>query len=57
MTEWNEFRGLDWGRIANRAKGRVVVDLRNIYNPQQVAASGFDYYSIGRAAVPANNIG
>ena len=57
MTEWNEFRGLDWGRLANRAKGRVVVDLRNIYNPQQVAASGFDYYSIGRAAVPANNIG
>ena len=57
MTEWNEFRGLDWGRIANRAKGRVVVDLRNIYNPQQVAASGFDYYSIGQAAVPANNIG
>ncbi len=57
MTEWNEFRGLDWGRIANCARGRVVVDLRNIYNPQQVAASGFNYYSIGRAAVPALKIG
>lgn len=53
MTEWNEFRGLDWGRIARRAKGRVVVDLRNIYNPEQVAASGFSYHSIGRAAVAA----
>ncbi len=55
MTEWNEFRGLDWGRIASRAKGRVVVDLRNIYNPQQVAASGFSYHSIGRAAVAAKS--
>jgi UDPglucose 6-dehydrogenase len=57
MTEWNEFRGLDWGRIAGRVRHKVVVDLRNIYNPQQVAASGFDYYSIGRAAVPATNNG
>ena len=57
MTEWNEFRGLDWGRVASRTKGRVVVDLRNIYNPQQVAASGFSYHSIGRAAVAAKSAG
>ena len=53
MTEWNEFRGLDWTRVASHARGRVVVDLRNIYNPAQVAANGFAYHSIGRASVAA----
>ena len=53
MTEWNEFRGLDWGRVRSLARGRVVVDLRNIYNPAQVAANGFAYHSIGRASVAA----
>ena len=51
MTEWNEFRGLDWNRVGAEARGRIVVDLRNIYNPGQVAASGFTYHSIGRASV------
>jgi UDPglucose 6-dehydrogenase len=50
LTEWNEFRSLDWGRVAHEMKGRVVVDLRNIYRPAQVAAAGFAYHSIGRAA-------
>jgi UDPglucose 6-dehydrogenase len=50
VTEWNEFRGLDWARIAAAMKGRVVVDLRNIYKPEQVAAAGFAYHSIGRAS-------
>jgi UDPglucose 6-dehydrogenase len=57
MTEWNEFRGLDWARIAAKSKGRVVVDLRNIYNPEQVAAAGFAYHSIGRASVAAKAAG
>jgi len=54
LTEWNEFRSLDWARVAQQMKGRAVVDLRNIYQPDHIAAEGFAYYSIGRpAAHPA----
>jgi UDPglucose 6-dehydrogenase len=54
LTEWNQFRSLDWARVAEQMDGRVVVDLRNIYKPEQVAAAGFAYHSIGRAtALPA----
>src|SRR5262249_25005229 len=49
VTEWNEFRAFDWDRVAAMMSGRVVVDLRNVYNPEQVAAAGFAYHSIGRA--------
>ncbi len=53
LTEWNEFRSLDWDRVKRLMPGRVVVDLRNIYAPGQVAAAGFTYHSIGRASVAA----
>ena len=53
LTEWNEFRSLDWDRLRTQMKGRIVVDLRNIYQPDHVAAEGFAYHSIGRpAALP-----
>ena len=48
LTEWNQFRSLDWAHVGRRMTGRVVVDLRNIYEPSRVAASGFAYHSIGR---------
>ena len=48
LTEWNEFRALDFGRMRTVMKGHVVVDLRNVYNPDEVAAAGFSYSSIGR---------
>jgi UDPglucose 6-dehydrogenase len=50
LTEWNEFRALDWARVARDMPGRIVVDLRNIYQPAQIATAGFSYHSIGRAA-------
>jgi UDPglucose 6-dehydrogenase len=50
MTEWNEFRSLDWATVRARMTGRVVVDLRNIYRPEQVTAEQFAYHSIGRAS-------
>ena len=50
VTEWNEFRSLDWARVATLMSGRIVVDLRNIYHPEHVAGAGFAYHSIGRAA-------
>ena len=46
-TEWNQFRGLDLGEVAERLGGDVVVDLRNLYEPDVVRASGLRYVSIG----------
>jgi UDPglucose 6-dehydrogenase len=48
VTEWNEFRALDPRRIKSLMRGNVVVDLRNIYNPADMAAAGFSYIGIGR---------
>ena len=48
ITEWNEFRALDLGRIKSLMKAPVMVDLRNIYNPDEMAAAGFRYTCIGR---------
>ena len=54
LTEWNEFRALDLQRVKALLKRPLMVDLRNIYGPAQMAASGFTYVSIGRAtASPA----
>jgi UDPglucose 6-dehydrogenase len=48
VTEWDAFRALDFGRIKDLAKAPVLVDLRNIYRPEDVRAAGFAYTSIGR---------
>ena len=50
ITEWNQFRALDWNRVQRLMKAPVVVDLRNIYKPADMAAAGFHYVSVGRAA-------
>ena len=49
VTEWDAFRALDFARIKSLAKAPVLVDLRNIYRPDDVRRQGFDYVSIGRA--------
>ncbi|WP_321488102.1 UDP-glucose/GDP-mannose dehydrogenase family protein [uncultured Hyphomonas sp.] len=51
VTEWDQFRALDLERIKAALKSNVVVDLRNIYSPEDMAAKGFAYTSIGRPAV------
>jgi len=51
LTEWNEFRGLDFRRMGELLKQPVMVDLRNIYRPEEMAAAGFHYTSVGRASV------
>jgi UDPglucose 6-dehydrogenase len=51
VTEWNEFRSLDLPRMRKSMRAPLIVDLRNIYNPADMAAAGFAYHSIGRAAV------
>jgi UDPglucose 6-dehydrogenase len=48
VTEWNEFRALDLARLKASMRRAVFVDLRNVYTPQDVAAAGFLYRSIGR---------
>ncbi len=50
VTEWNEFRALDMRRIKSLLKSPVVVDLRNIYRPEDMARHGFTYVSVGRPA-------
>ena len=48
LTECNEFRALDLERVRSALKTPLIVDLRNIYDPAEVAAAGFRYVSIGR---------
>ncbi len=48
LTEWNEFRALDIAKTKSLLKAPVMVDLRNIYKPEEMRAAGFRYSSVGR---------
>lgn len=48
LTEWDQFRALDLGRVKASLRSPVIVDLRNIYKPADVVEQGFSYVSIGR---------
>jgi UDPglucose 6-dehydrogenase len=50
LTEWEEFANLDLGRLRQELKYPIVIDGRNLYDPAVMAAEGFTYYSVGRAA-------
>ncbi len=47
VTEWNEFRALDLDRMKSLLKTPIMVDLRNIYDPNEMDEAGFDYHCIG----------
>jgi UDPglucose 6-dehydrogenase len=49
ITEWDQFRALDLDRLKADMKSPVLVDLRNIYRPDDMRRQGFEYVSIGRA--------
>jgi len=49
VTEWPEFRELDWAAAAERMPGRLVVDGRNALDREAIAAAGFAYEGIGRS--------
>ena len=51
LTEWNEFRGLDLPRIKSLLKNPIVIDLRNIYNPEEMRDAGFVYSCVGRREI------
>ena len=48
LTEWNVYRGLDLQEVGRRMRGRVFVDLRNVYEPDQMRSLGFEYTCVGR---------
>jgi UDPglucose 6-dehydrogenase len=50
LTEWEEFANLDLTRLRQELKYPIVIDGRNLYDPDVMAAEGFSYYSVGRAA-------
>lgn len=49
LTEWNQFRALEFDRLRTLLREPSIVDLRNLYEPERVAAAGFRYASLGRA--------
>ena len=49
LTEWDQFRALDLDRVKLLMRKPVVIDLRNVYRPDDMRARGFAYTSIGRA--------
>jgi UDPglucose 6-dehydrogenase len=49
VTEWEQFRALDFARLKKVMERPVLVDLRNIYRPEEIARHGFVYESVGRA--------
>jgi UDPglucose 6-dehydrogenase len=51
-TEWDEFRALDLERLRKLMKHPVIVDLRNIYPPEEISRFGFDYSCVGRPPGP-----
>jgi UDPglucose 6-dehydrogenase len=48
LTEWNQFRNLDTKRMLSLLQTPIVVDLRNVYNPADMKAAGFNYTCVGR---------
>lgn len=52
LTEWNEFRALDLPRLKVLMRRPVMIDLRNIYNPHELARAGIEYHCVGRPHVP-----
>jgi UDPglucose 6-dehydrogenase len=50
LTEWEEFANLDLTRLRRELKYPIVIDGRNLYDPEVMAAEGFSYYSVGRTA-------
>jgi UDPglucose 6-dehydrogenase len=54
VTEWDEFRALDLDKLAGRMSGKVLVDLRNVWDPHEAERAGLAYSGIGRGSLPAD---
>ena len=53
VTEWKAYWNPDWMALKRQLEGALILDGRNIYDPQYVAAQGFHYRGIGRRADPS----
>jgi len=53
VTEWDEFRALDLKEVARRMRGNALIDLRNVYEPEEVTRVGLTYRGVGRATARA----
>jgi len=51
VTEWDEFRQLDWNRLLSIVEQPLVIDGRNVFSPEEISRKGFRYVSIGRVDV------
>ena len=51
VTEWDEFRQVDWDRLSTVVERQLIVDCRNMLNPSEAASHGFQYFSVGRHPV------
>jgi UDPglucose 6-dehydrogenase len=56
VTEWDEFRALDLDRLARTMTGKVIVDLRNVYDRADAEEAGFDYSGLGRGRVGGSHL-
>jgi UDPglucose 6-dehydrogenase len=55
VTEWDEFRQLDWKRLLSTVENPLVIDGRNMFCPEEISRRGFQYVSIGRGAFPSGS--
>jgi UDPglucose 6-dehydrogenase len=56
LTEWEEFATLDLDRLQKELKYPIVIDGRNLFDPDTMSARGFTYYSVGRPAVTPDGL-
>ena len=52
-TEWNEYKNIDFRMVRKLMRGNVVLDGRNIFDPEKVVAEGLRYLGVGRSKEPA----
>jgi UDPglucose 6-dehydrogenase len=55
VTEWDEFRAIDLDKIAASMRGKVLVDLRNVYDPGEAQGAGLVYSGVGRGRLGDNS--
>lgn len=48
MTEWNQYRALDFEKLKEEMKTPIFIDLRNVYDPDSLKNAGFSYVGVGR---------
>jgi UDPglucose 6-dehydrogenase len=55
LTEWNEFKQIDFARVVQMMNQPFMFDGRNLYNPADMVKFGFKYESVGRPEVSTNS--